>query len=67
MKEALRLKGSPAKVKRTYTPVRNKQGIKLAEGTGIDSAKKLIAVVIGNGVEAEAKKAIFHGADVQHL
>lgn len=36
------LKGSPTKVKKTYTPVRDKHGIRIEEGSGADSARKLV-------------------------
>ena len=39
------LKGSPTKVKKTFTPVRNKVAVIIAEETGADSAKKLFGVL----------------------
>jgi len=39
------LKGSPTKVKRTFVPVRNTNGIKIKEETNADSAKKLVQLM----------------------
>ena len=39
------LKGSPTKVKRTFTPTKKTGGIVIEEATGADSAKKLVALL----------------------
>ena len=44
------LKGSPTKVKKTFVPVRNKNGIIIKEDAAADSAKKLAALLSGAGL-----------------
>ena len=39
------LKGSPTKVKKTFTPVHNKQGVKIQEETDEQSALKLVQLM----------------------
>lgn len=44
------LKGSPTKVKKTFTPQTRTGGMVIEEGTAQDSAKKLAAVLSENGI-----------------
>lgn len=44
------LKGSPTKVKKTFTPDVKSGGIKIQEETGVDSAKKLFAALTDNKI-----------------
>lgn len=43
--ERIGLKGSPTKVKKTFTPQLKKAGVKIKEGTGSESALKLISLL----------------------
>ena len=43
--ERVGLKGSPTKVKKTFTPVRNKSTMVIAEETGVESAVKLFGIL----------------------
>ena len=44
------LKGSATKVKKTFVPVRNKNGIKIKEETPEESVAKLVELLTGAGV-----------------
>ena len=44
------LKGSPTKVKKTFVPVRNKNGTIIKDGTAAESAKKLVVLLSGAGL-----------------
>lgn len=44
------LKGSPTKVKKTFVPVRNKNGVIISEEVAVDSAKKLVGLLSDVGI-----------------
>ncbi len=44
------LKGSPTKVKKTFTPTHQKEGILIKEATNAESAMKLISLMTGKGL-----------------
>ena len=44
------LKGSPTKVKKTFTPQLKKAGVKIKEATGAESAMKLVSLLTGAGI-----------------
>ena len=44
------LKGSPTRVKKTFVPAQKTGGVKIAEETGAESAKKLFAIMNEAGI-----------------